>query len=289
MKIFLADGRLGNQIFQYVFLKTIQSNNEKIIVAGFENLKEVFDVEDFINLNKKNRWVRSFLFRLTKPILTFLSDKKIISSVAIGHEIGLEKYRRESTVFTNTKGFLKNITFVKLGFFQSEKFFEKNIAKSLKIKSNHVKNANDFLETISEETNKVFIHIRRGDYKDFTIYGRSTLLPIAYYKTQIQWFLENRKNCFFIFLSDEPDFIENEFEYLKNKLVSVNNHFGTDLAIMTLCNSAILSPSSFGWWGSYLMKDRDVVFAPKYWVGFNSNQNYPKDPFASFMTKVKVY
>ena len=51
MLIFLGDGRIGNQTFQYVFLKTIQNNNEKIIVSGFEELREVFQLNDFINWN----------------------------------------------------------------------------------------------------------------------------------------------------------------------------------------------------------------------------------------------
>ena len=53
MIIFLADVRLGKQIFQYFFLKTIRKNNEKIIVYGFEDLKEVFEkerLEDLRNL-----------------------------------------------------------------------------------------------------------------------------------------------------------------------------------------------------------------------------------------------
>lgn len=71
MKIFLADGRIGNQIFQYLFLKTIQDNNEKIIVSGFEELIEVFQINDFININKNNRWIRALLFRICKPNLNF--------------------------------------------------------------------------------------------------------------------------------------------------------------------------------------------------------------------------
>ena len=54
MLIFLGDGRIGNQIFQYAFLKTIQDNKEKIIVSGFEELKEVFEINDFINFNNNN-------------------------------------------------------------------------------------------------------------------------------------------------------------------------------------------------------------------------------------------
>lgn len=288
MIIFLADGRLGNQIFQYVFLKTIQQNSQNIIVSGFEDLKEVFEIDDIVNLNKQKRWTRAFLFRICKPILHFLSDKKFISSISINYEKILDKYRREDITYTKEKGFLNFITFVKLGFFQSDKFFDEKIANKLNIKNLYLNKADEVLKTVPENSNKIFVHMRRGDYKDHTVYGKSILLPLNYFKEQVEWFMNNRENPFFIFLSDEPELIEKEFEFLSNKLISYNNHYGTDLAIMTKCNSAILSPSSFGWWGSYLMKDRDVVFAPKYWLGFNSGVEYHSNPTADFCKQVEI-
>ena len=33
MLIFLASGQLGNQLFQYAFLKTIQKNNETLLLC----------------------------------------------------------------------------------------------------------------------------------------------------------------------------------------------------------------------------------------------------------------
>lgn len=101
--------------------------------------------------------------------------------------------------------------------------------------------------------------------------------------------MENKKNVYFIFLSDEPETIEREFIYLKNKTISKGNHFGTDFAIMTKCDAGILSASSFSWWGSYLMKNRDLVIAPKYWLGFASLENCPKEPLSHFMFSVDVY
>ncbi len=89
-------------------------------------------------------------------------------------------------------------------------------------------------------------------------------------------------------MSDEPEFVEKEFKYIENKLISYKAHFGTDFAIMTKCESAILSPSSFGWWGSYMMKDRDVVFAPKYWTGFNSKVSYHTNTVPSFVKEIEI-
>lgn len=288
MIIFLADGRLGNQIFQYVFLKTVQKNSEKIIVSGFEDLKEVFEIDDIINLNKENRWIRNFLFRICNPILNFLADKSIISSISIVHEKVLDKYRRETTKYTKQNGLLNFIYFVKPGFFQSEKFFDKSFTKQLKIKDIYLKEANKYFQGISKDRYKVFIHIRRGDYKDHTVYNKSTLLPLNYYKDQIEWFIQNIEKPFFIFLSDEPEFIEKEFGYIKNKIISSVNHYGTDFSIMTQCKSGILSPSSFSWWGSYMMKEKDIVVAPKYWLGFNSRIEYQAQGTPSYAKEVEI-
>lgn len=287
MMIFLADGRLGNQIFQYVFLKTIQKNNERIVVSGMEDLKKVFEIDNIINFNKKNRWIRAFLFRVCKPILYFLSDKRIISSISVNREKILDKYTRETTSFTEQKGFFNFIIFVKLGFFQSEEFFDTSVINNLKIKNKYLGQADNFLFSCKNKY-KVFIHIRRGDYRDYKIFGKNTLLPMDYFHNQIKWFMKNKRKVCFIVLSDDSHFIKNEFNYIADKLISFDNHFGTDFAIMTKCNGAILSPSSFGWWGSYLMKNRDIVFAPKHWLGFNSNISFHKKPLANCVKEVEV-
>ena len=289
MKIFLADGRLGNQIFQYVFLKTVQDNNENIIVSGFEDLREVFEINDIINLNKKNRLVRILLFKICKPILNLLTNKKVISSIVIKQETVLNCYKRESTTFDSIQGILKRITFIKLGFFQSEIFFDEKSAKSLKFKEMYLIKAKEILSGIPKSCHKIFVHIRSNDYKDHIVCGNSTLLPMNYYKDQIKWFIQNKKDCFFIFLGDETKSLSQEFQFIENKMISKNQHFGTDLVLMTQCCSAILSASSFSWWGSYMMKERDTVFAPKFWLGFRSKIEYQAQGVPSYSKEVEIF
>ena len=101
--------------------------------------------------------------------------------------------------------------------------------------------------------------------------------------------MQNRENCFFILLGDDTKLLLDEFCYIEDKMISSNNHYGTDLAIMTQCNSAILSPSSFGWWGSYLMEERDTVFAPKYWLWFRSKIEYQEQAVPSYSKEVEIY
>jgi hypothetical protein len=60
-------------------------------------------------------------------------------------------------------------------------------------------------------------------------------LPLQYYKNQIGFFQKKYKNIYFVFLSDDAEYVKHEFNYLKNKMVSEND-IGTDFAIMTLCD-----------------------------------------------------
>ena len=218
----------------------------------------------------------------------FLSDIKVISSITIKHDTILNNYSRESTTFDTIQGIVKRITFVKLGFFQSEIFFDKSLTNNLKFKEVYLITATELLNSIPNNCHKIFVHIRRNDYKNFTVCGQSTLLPMSFYKDQIEWFMQNRKDCFFIFLGDETKFLSEEFRYVENKIISSNLHYGTDLAIMTQCNSGILSPSSFGWWGSYMMEERDTVFAPKFWLGFRSKIEYQPQGVPSYSKEVEI-
>jgi len=111
---------------------------------------------------------------------------------------------------------------------------------------------------------------------------------MSYYKEQINYFLNNYKDNFFVFLCDEPELIEKEFNYLENKIISKNNLPGTDFAIITKCKSGILSTSTFGWWGAYMIENKGIIFAPKYWLGFNSKIEAPKGSFPSFAKEIII-
>ncbi len=287
MILFLAKGQLGNQIFQYMFLKSIQKNNEKLIVSGFEDLQEDFEITDIINLEKRTKFINT-LINIGKRILRALSSIRLINAIQVLHDVASGDPNKETTDYRYTRGLISSITFVKLGYFQSEDFFDEALTKELKIKKKYLDAASEILKQCPEDAQKVFVHIRRGDYRNLKIFGKSILLPTSYYKKQINYFINNKQNCFFIFLSDDPEFVEKEFSFIKNKLISFNTHFGTDFAIMTKCQNAILSPSSFSWWGSYLMQNRDTVFAPKYWLGFNAGIEFHRNTTPGFAKEIEV-
>lgn len=263
MILFLSDGRLGNQLFQYTFLNTIAKENEKIITANMEQFVDKFEIGNKNFKHKKlGKYSLLFIRRVIKPyFLTFLISLKIISYI---------KQETNKTSFLPTyirkNGFLP-ITFVETNFFQSEDFFDsKNVDFSIKEK--YILEARDFLATIPEEYTKVFIHIRRGDYIFESYLDTQGLdLPKSYFINSIEKINKDINNPFFVFLSDDFAYVRDCFENIENKIISKNS-MATDLAIMSLCDAGICSNSSFSWWGAYLMKNRIKVIMPKYWYGW---------------------
>ncbi len=84
----------------------------------------------------------------------------------------------------------------------------------------------------------------------------------------------NNDRNYFIFVSDEPDTIENEFSYIKNKYISDNDEI-IDFQFIIHADICILSNSSFSWWGAYLNIKQPKIIAPRYWLGRADNKELP--------------
>ena len=287
MILYFPQGQLGNQIFQYMFLKNI-GPGQRIYSSGFGQLIEVFYVDDVTNFRmNKNRFMRR-VRKSIKAILGFLAAWRVIACIEVNSEILPGHYKREKTDYRKTTGLFNRINYVRSGFFQSEEFFVKEDARKLRIREVFRQQADQVVAKCPGSAYLVFVHIRLGDYRKHKVLGKSVQLPTDYYWKQINRFMDRKPNCFFIFMSDEPGVVQKEFESLANKMVSQGKHFGTDFALMTRCNGAILAPSSFGWWGAYLMENRDQVFAPRHWLGFNSGVDYHSKPIPEIFTQVEI-
>ncbi|MCX7734771.1 MAG: alpha-1,2-fucosyltransferase [bacterium] len=301
MILYVSEGGLGNQIFQYMFLKKLQANelnNEKIIAYGFEEIKEVFDGIDIITIQNPFKSIKRIhklrklyynyndIIYFIRKLLVYLGERKIISYIST-KKIHVGGMKTETPQYEINSGIIKRIIFLEPGFFQGEKFFDRSHLK-IKLKENLVKKAQKLLSICPKNSYKVFVHVRLKDYENYRVFGKSVILPTSYYENLINWFKNNRENPFFIFISDDPEKVEKTFRHIDQKLISRNN-YAIDFAIMTLCNAGILSPSTFSWWGAFLMQKRDIVFAPRYWLGWKSKIEYPPHILESeIFTKVDV-
>jgi hypothetical protein len=123
---------------------------------------------------------------------------------------------------------------------------------------------------------RVFLHIRRGDYLLFPNYW---FLPsVDYYKRAVN-ILKPIKPV--IIVSNDIKWVK-EHEYFSDTRyfeIFEGDELDT-LAVMSLCTAgAICANSSFSWWGAFLgtHSERNKVIIPRNWVGDNIHGLFPDE------------
>lgn len=126
----------------------------------------------------------------------------------------------------------------------------------------------------SKMNNTAFLHIRRGDYVNHTIYEINSDL---YYTTAVKNLLMKCPTIKLLILSDDTDW-SNKYitELLKDSIPRENiiylnrKYTATEtLKIMANClGGAICANSSFSWWGAFVNKDRPI-YMPHPWCAYD--------------------
>lgn len=147
------------------------------------------------------------------------------------------------------------------GYFQSEKYFEKNKTYIQNIFAPSEK----FLEKIKglKFLNKktCSIHIRRGDYVKLA--HIHPFPGLEYYKKAMD--IINAEE--YIIFSDDISWCSQQ-EIFKDCIFISDFEDYEQLWLMSLCQNNIIANSSFSWWGAYLNKNNNnKVIAPSVWFG----------------------
>ena len=151
-----------------------------------------------------------------------------------------------------------------LGYFQSEKYFEKHagIIRELFSIDEETKNLIDekYGEVLKKEP--IAVHVRRGDYLKFS--DTHPPCSIEYYKKAIETFPADSS---FLFFSDDIGWCKEMFTQ-ENFIFVEGNEDLLDFYLISLCNGVILSNSSFSWWAAWLNEaDGKQILVPKEWFG----------------------
>jgi hypothetical protein len=138
-----------------------------------------------------------------------------------------------------------------------------------------------------QQSNLIFIHVRRGDYLNWPSPEFPAVLSEDWYLRQVNVIKDFINDPKFLFFSDDP-------EYVKEKLLNQINHAdiyhsseAIDLAAMSCCCGGICSPSSFAWWGAKFAINKSYsikrFIAPTYWFGHAKKEWMPPRIKAQFI------
>jgi len=270
-----ANGRLGNQLFQYSILKYISINTDYEIRLPHSIFNNVHHGQKCMLNNFK---LKSCVF------LNEIKTKYVFSEDGFFDSLNKREY---DTSLLNI-----NDDTDLMGFFQNPKYYqtirnelidEFEINDSIKIK------INDLIKDIKKPL--VSLHVRRGDLSDNTN-------PIDYnwandfsensiqYRYYSQALSLIPKDCKIILFTGGSRLNNNKNDYDLCKKIFTDNRliFLEDLNdietfyLMSICNYNITSFSStFSWWASFLNKNNNII-APKIYyptIPMDSNKIYP--------------
>jgi hypothetical protein len=222
----------------------------------------VINNSNFKNI-KLNRYLQFLGNRCLPVFFEFLSKLRLVNSV---EQLRINDIPQPKV--KTSKGILP-FFYVKIGFFQTESFFKPESIDFI-IKPESEDKAKEILKSLPDEATKIFVHVRRGDYLFQNYQGsRGINLPKEYYFNAMTLLNTKIENPYYIFLTDDSEYVDCCFQHIKNKYISAEN-MAVDLALMSLCEYGVTSNSSFSWWGAYLMKNRKEVLFPKYWYGWKT-------------------
>ena len=276
MIIFVEDGKLGNQLFQYSALRSL-FRDEDIVLFGFD---EIFDMFNSVKA-KHILSNKSYVFKFIKYIVPIL-DTILLYISNVLYITKIFKDKSPNTIYFDFI-FLK---YIYKNYFQAEKFIDNILCNEIEIKNKYQLKASNIIKNkLPTSCIPIFVHIRRADYLTFPTPKTAAVLPAKWYHDCINELSNLYSSPFFVFCTDDVQYVKNHFGKMTNLYISTNN-FQIDFALMTQCQAGILSPSSFSWWSAYFSKlnnPEGMYIAPDYWIGHQKNEWFPKDIKTSFL------
>jgi hypothetical protein len=271
MIIICENGRLGNQLFQYVSLRSLFPD-QKLILWGFDDLVGLVTSLDatVISANKLPPWLTPSRLGLLLHVLTVLRLMGRIREVSSDSFYKLQKRR----------GLFRDTYLVESSYFQHHSVAD-GLKPDFSLRPALLSEAEDWLVGQSIATDQghlVFVHIRRGDYLHFPSREHPAVLGLDWYERAMSQIRQQVENPVFLVVTDDLYYAQDVFRDWQDVRISTNRP-EVDFALMSLCAHGILSASSFAWWGAYFSrhnrKTPGLYLAPQHWAGHRTMRWFP--------------
>lgn len=263
-------GGLGNQLFQYAFVRglSLEYNREFTLDTSWYKYekKNPFNCS-ILNFNIIEKYPSPFITKYLDLIGKFhylYAINKIFNRYLISKL--LPRYVSERKF--NAQNILKKDSMVLVGYWLKLEYFEKYediIRKEFTPKNKLTDENEGYLKKI-ESSNSISAHIRRGAYvSDPEIYNAYFHTSLDYYSKAFSYMARKVKNPVFFIFSNEIGWAKENLK-IDYPAVFVDSD-GPDfehLFLMSRCRHNIITSSSFSWWGAWLNGNKSkIVIAPK--------------------------
>ena len=251
------EGRLGNQMFQYAFIRGMSKR------YGYD-----FIIPD-ANANRFDNYGLFDCFELEGC----KTGEGSYPTLECRDTAFNQKFLDECSDNTNYSGV-----------FQTEKYFANATEELRKDFTFHKEILDPCQEFIDDVGDVIFLHVRRGNSNLVGNRGEKwsyqmlqdyhPLMKKEYYLEALSHFDESKK---VIVLSDTIDWCKKQDWLQDDRFLFSDSSYEVfddgasvpyiDLCLMSLCSGGIIANSSMSWWGAWLQNDTGKIIAPNPWYG----------------------
>lgn len=284
----LLTGRLGNQLFQYIFAKSLQLQYGGDIVFNLfelehrtEKMKHVpgkfkYELGNIVHdevlfEDKKPEWFWD-IDNYFEKFLRKLNPKRHFSQLA---RKGIILWLSNEYIEIPNLSRFDDVYIV--GWWQNVKWFEKtknDIISSISFSNLQLENCADetFIDAIKNKES-VCISVRGGNYLHPKVKKKLFVCDRDYFCDAIKKIKEFIKSPVFVVFSDDLKWVKNELRFEESFPNDVfvyetgTNSVEEKLLMMSSCSHFVISNSTFSWWAQFLSSNPDkYVMAPNKWT-----------------------
>lgn len=282
-------GRMGNQMFSYAFARSLQLQYPKYL-----NEKIAFDFTNFVFEERDKNALSNYVCAenivhasrkcsvIQRAVLFLFYRYKSIKKPVGEYELWLVERKWQDILnffgificsFDYYEFKFKPISrnLLLIGYFESEKFFKKNIniirdeyKPSSLCFEDRIQELHDFVEA----SESVCVGVRRGDFESENNLKTCSVCGTDYYNRAIEEIIGRVDTPKFVFFTDDPSWVSSNIKVPVGSKIVGDDFIDYDLKlyIMTMCKHFIISNSTYIWWAQCLStNDNKVVIAPSKW------------------------
>lgn len=279
IRIFIGDGRLGNQVFQYVAICALFGKG-RLWTPNLRALEKVFNSTTNVTTLLMPDVAEKILRRVIAPVFIKPLFKWLRLGTYCYEPMGLMSNgsRDPSGDMAIQKG-LFPITFVDGGFYQNlSGLLSPADFRFLTLRDDVLAAARAVVDTsmAGKQWPRAVMHVRRGDYVGYSAYGLDdVLLPTAYFQRAVAAAREYLgAGAEILIVTDDPAWCEQALAALQPFTV-VSGSEAVDFALLSMFPVAILSNSTFSLAAACVGSDVERVIGPEFWFGHSVRQWYP--------------
>lgn len=273
----VQQGRLGNQVFQYLGLRAAGRPGERLLLLGFSSLQDVFEGVDAVVIPIERsplRHLQSLDYTVWGRRLKSWPGVGTITESATGEPL-------------RSRG--SRLAVSEPAWFQSGTTLASPALAQLRVRPQHLASAREAAAQRGVNlAHAAFVQIRAGDYRSWPSPQHPALLSPEWYRARMAELRSSTPELPFVAIGDETDYVAEVVDGIDGVLMMRESE-AVEFAAMTLCSSGVLSASSFAFWGAYFghrSKGTGTYLAPDRWAGHAEGVWYPPNLRANFLTYV---